>query len=162
MKTYLLKCEKWNSTNLSIFWEGQKVGTFFPGMFSSVYKLLLGEKEFDVRKRNAFNNSLSIYSQGKLLADVQNYPFKNRSIITTVDKKEYVIKSNTWNNRCVLSGSEGLLGESHHKLSSTTLSFNDSVDDLIITAVIAQTQLKYETSMMIAFFTVVFVVIIAT
>ena len=162
MKTYLLKCEKWNSTNLSISLGGQRVGTFFPGMFSSVYKLLLGDNEFDIRKRNAFNNNLSIYSQGKLLADVQNYPFKNRSIITTVDKKEYVIKSNTWNNRFQLSGDEGYLGESHNKLTSTFISVNDSIDDLLVAALMAQTHLAYELSTMAACFTAVFVVIIAT
>jgi hypothetical protein len=162
MKTYLLKCEKWYSTNMSVFSEGQRVGTFFPGMLVSNYKVLLGENEFDIRKKNAFSNNLLIYSRGELLANVQNFTFKNQSIITTADKKEYVLKSNAWNSRYILSGPEGFLGESHQKMTSTTLSFDDHVDDLLIAATIAQTRSDMETATYIACFTAIFVAIIAT
>jgi hypothetical protein len=162
MKTYLLKCEKWYSTNMSIFSEGQKVGTLISGLFSSAYKVFLGEKEFEIRKKNAFSNNLLIYFQGELLASVQNFVFKNQSIISTVDHKEYVLKSNTWSNRYQLSGNEGFLGESHQKMISTLFSFDDRVDDLLITATIAQTHLNSERIIFIACFIPLFVAITAT
>jgi hypothetical protein len=84
------------------------------------------------------------------------------SLTTTADNKEYVLKSNTWNNRYQLSDNEGFLGESQQKMISTFLSFDDQADDLLIAATIAQTQLDYERTTFIACFVPLFVVIILT
>lgn len=162
MKTYLLKCEKWFSTNMSIFSEGQKVGTFYSGMYSSNYRVLLGKNEFDIRKKNVFSNNLSIYSQGELLASVRNFPFKNQSIITTADMKQYILKCNIWSSRYHLYGNDEILGECRRKMTSTYLSFDDRVDDFLIATIIAKTHLAYETAMFSACFISVFITTIIT
>lgn len=139
-----------------------KSGDFLPGMYSSNYKVLLGKSEFDIRKKNVFSNNLSIYSRGELLASVRNFPFKNQSIITSADMKQYVIKCNIWSSHYHLYGNDEILGECRRKMTSTYLSFDDQVDDFLIAATIAKTHLAYETAMFSACFVSVFVTTIIT
>jgi hypothetical protein len=161
MKTYLLKCEKWYNSTMAIFSEGRKVGNFFPGFYSSAYKVMIGENEFIIKKKSFFNCDLSVFSKNGLLASVKNFTFRNYSIITTANKVEYFLKSNTWNSKYVLSGQDGFSGECHQKMTSSVYSFDERVDDSVVAATIAQTHMIYETAIYVAIFVPIFVIMIS-
>lgn len=160
MRNFLLKCDKWYNVTMSLFSNGKKVGSFLPGFYSSAYRVIIGDKEYTIRKKSTFSNNLSIYSHSQLLAEVQNFSFKNQSVITTYDRAKYIIKSNTWNNRYQLLGPGGLLGEVNRHSISTYFSFDDNVDDLLVAAVIVQTYTNYETAILVACFVPIFVILI--
>ena len=160
MKNYLLKCEKWYSTTQSIFSEGRKIGNFFPGLYNSVDRLLFGEKEYIVRKKNVFSNNLSIYSKNELLAEVHNFTFKSESIITTIKRDKYLLRSNIWCNRYRLLGNEGQVGECHQHTTTTTFSFDDKVDDYLIAAIMTQIHSTQQTAILVACFVPIFVILI--
>jgi hypothetical protein len=160
MKNYLLKCDKWFSSKQTIFSNGHKAGSFLPGLYASASKVILEENEFILRRKNAFSNNLSVYSDHRLLAEVKCSPFKNESIITTSDRDKYVFKSNIWNNSYQLSGEEGLLGECHQRMISTTFSFDDKVKDLLVAVAIGKSYSNYETMIYIACFVPIIVMLI--
>jgi hypothetical protein len=160
MKTYYLKCEKWYNSTSTIFSEGKKIGVFFPGLYSSAYKVIIGENEFFIKKRSFLNCNLSVFRNNNLLATVKNYMFKNYSIITATNGVEYILRSNIWNSRYQLSGPLGFLGEFNQKMSSSVFTFDENIDDSLVAAVLAQTYLNYETAIYVAIFVPIFVVII--
>ncbi|HNW52048.1 MAG TPA: hypothetical protein PKH79_13265 [Prolixibacteraceae bacterium] len=161
MKNYVLKCDKWYSASQSVYANEQKVGAFYYGMFGTEYKILLGENEYLVRKKNFFSDDLSIFVEDQLLAEVRNSAFKNRSLITTREGKEYTLRSNTWSSRFTLTGVEGVLGECVQKMNYSSLSFDERTDDSLIAAIIAEMHITYESSILIACLVPIFVAIIA-
>jgi len=160
-KTYLLKCEKWYSSTMSIFSEGRRIGTYIPGIWNTTYKVLIGDLEIIVKKKSVFSENLLIYSNNELVAEVQNFPFRNRSIITSFNNDSFELKSNTWNNKYQISDNEGIKGEFHQQMISSTLTIDESISEFIVAAIIAQTHIAQEAAIMIACFLPLFIVIIS-